>query len=399
MVGIDRANPVRPAAVILIAAMLMSMGLVMVGSATASLDPGAPGLLAPRIWTTPFGRQAIFVLIGLAIMLLTARLGTPLLASPSVRARLPNILFALAVALLAAALVPGLADPHRGSQRWLHLGRLGIELGFQPSELAKLSLVAFLASLLGERRANPRSFGRAFLPATLAIAVCVGLVGKENFGTAALLACAAGAILLVAGCRLHHLLLIVGLGAAGLTILLFAAPYRLARIAAYRDFWGDPQGDGYQPLQSLVTIASGGWWGTGLGSGVQKYGYLPESHTDFVFAVLCEELGAFGGALVILLFCAFVWVGIRTMLAARTRFERLLAFGLTFLVALQAAMNIAVVTVMTPTTGVPLPMLSAGGSGLFTVCAAVGLLAAIAHRTLLGDSDGVTESGSENAAS
>src|SRR3990172_4196240 len=388
MVGLDRAPPLRPAAVILIAAMLMSIGLVMVGSATTSLDRS---LLAPRIWTTPFGRQAIFMVIGLAVMLLTARIGIPLLASPSVRARLPQVLFVLAVVLLAAALVPWLADPHRGSQRWLPLGRFGIGVGFQPSELAKLALVAFLASLLGERSANPRSFGRAFLPATLAIGICVGLVGKENFGTAALLACAAGAILFVAGCRLHHLLLIVGLGAAGLTMLLFAAPYRLARIAAYRDFWADPQGDGYQPLQSLVTIASGGWWGTGLGSGVQKYRYLPESHTHFVFALLCEELGAFGGALVILLFCAFVWLGIRTMLVARTRFERLLAFGLTFLVALQAAMNIAVVTVMTPTTGVPLPMLSAGGSGLFTVCAAVGLLAAIAHRSLLSDAEVVSE--------
>jgi cell division protein FtsW len=396
MVGIDHANPVRPAAVILIPAMLMVVGLVMVGSATASLDRP---LLAPRIWTTPFGRQAIFMLIGLAIMLLTARVGIPLLASPSVRARFPQVLFVLALALLAAALVPGLADPHRGSHRWLHLGRLGIGVGFQPSELAKLALVAFLASLFGERSVDPRSFGRAFLPATLAIGVCVGLVGKENFGTAVLLACAAGAILFVAGCRRHHLLLIVSLGAAGLTVLLFAAPYRLARITAYRDFWGDPQGDGYQPLQSLVTIASGGWWGTGLGSSVQKYGYLPESHTDFVFAVLCEELGVFGGALVILLFCAFVWLGIRTMLVARTRFERLLAFGLTFLVALQAAMNIAVVTVMTPTTGVPLPMLSAGGSGMFTVCAAVGLLAAVAHRTSLPDSDAATGCASEGAAS
>ena len=382
MVALDRTTPIRPAAVILIAAMLMSIGLVMVGSATASLDRS---LLAPRIWTTPFGRQAIFMLIGLAIMLLTARLGIPLLASPSVRARLPKVLFVLAVALLAAALVPGLADPHRGSHRWLHLGRFGIGVGFQPSELAKLALVAFLASLLGERNANPRSFRRAFLPAALAIGLCVALVGKENFGTAALLACAAGAILFVAGCRLHHLLLIVGLGAAGLTFLLFAAPYRLARIAAYQDFWGDPQGVGYQPLQSMVTIASGGWWGTGLGSGVQKYGYLPESHTDFVFAVLCEELGVFGGAMVILLFCAFVWMGIRTMLSARTRFERLLAFGLTFLVAMQAAMNVAVVTVMMPTTGVPLPMLSAGGSGLITVCVGVGLLAAIAHRALIGN--------------
>jgi len=388
MVGLDRTNPVRPAAVILIAAMLMSVGLVMVGSATASLDRS---LLAPRIWTTPFGRQAIFVLIGLVIMLLTAQLGIPLLASPSVRARLPKILFVLAVALLAAALVPGLADPHRGSNRWLHLGPLGIGVGFQPSELAKLAMVAFLASLLGERNANPQSFGRAFLPATLAIGVCVALVGKENFGTAALLACVAGAILFVARSRWHHLLLIVSLGAAGLTYLLFAAPYRMARIAAYRDFWGDPQGDGYQPLQSLVTIASGGWWGTGLGSGVQKYGYLPESHTDFVFAVLCEELGVFGGMLVILLFCAFVWVGIRIMMAAKTRFERLLAFGLTFLVAFQAAMNIAVVSVMAPTTGVPLPMISAGGSGLFTVCVAVGLLAAIARRTLLADSEGATQ--------
>ncbi len=384
MDGITQSTPVKPASLILIAGMLISVGLVMVGSATASLDRP---LLSPQVWTTPFGRQAIFTLIGLAIMLLAARAGIPLLASASIRARLPKVLFLLTVALLAAALVPGLADPHRGSNRWLHFGPLGIDIGFQPSELAKLSLMAFLASLLGERNADPRSFLRSFLPASLAIGVCVALVGKENFGTAALLACAAGAVLFVAGCRLHHLLLIVGLGAAGLTFLLFAAPYRLARIAAYRDFWGDPQGDGYQPLQSLVTIASGGWWGTGLGTGVQKYGYLPESHTDFVFAVLCEELGIFGGVLVILLFCAFVWLGVRTMLVAATRFERILAFGLTFVIALQAAMNIAVVTVMTPTTGVPLPMLSAGGSGMFTVCTAVGLLAAIAARGSLAGRD------------
>jgi cell division protein FtsW len=296
MAALDQARSLRPTAVILIAAMLMSVGLVMVGSATTSLDRP---LLDARLWTTPFGRQALFTLIGLAIMLVTARAGIPLLGSPALRHRLPQVLFWVAVALLAAALVPGLADPHRGSHRWLHLGRFGVGVGFQPSELAKLALVAFLASLLGERSADPKSFGRSFVPATLAIGVCVALVGKENFGTAALLGCAAGAILFVAGCRIHHLLMMVGLGAAGLTVLLFAAPYRLARIAAYRDFWGDPQGDGYQPLQSLVTIASGGWWGTGLGSGVQKYGYLPESHTDFVFAVLCEELGVFGGGLVI----------------------------------------------------------------------------------------------------
>ena len=137
MVGVSRVSPVRPAAVILIAAMLMSVGLVMVGSATASLDRP---LLAPQIWTTPFGRQAIFTLIGLTIMLGVARIGIPLLASPAMRTRLPQVFFWLAVALLAAALVPGLADPHHGSHRWLHLGRLGVGVGFQPSELTKLAL-------------------------------------------------------------------------------------------------------------------------------------------------------------------------------------------------------------------------------------------------------------------
>ena len=377
MAGIGRVNPVRPSAVILTAATLVAVGLVMVASATTSVDRP---LLSLGLWATPFGRQAIFALVGLTIMLVTARVAVPLLSSSTFRRRMSQVLFAAAIVLLVAALVPGLADPHRGSHRWLRLAALGLDVGFQPSEIAKLALVLFLASLLADRGADPRSFGRSFVPASLAIGVYVALVGKENFGTAALLAAVAGAILFVAGCRLHHLLLLAGLGICGLVVLLFAAPYRLERMAAFRDFWNDPRGDGYQPIQSLTTIASGGWFGAGLGSGVQKYGYLPESHTDFVFAVICEELGIFGGALVILLFCVFVWLGLRTMLAAASGFERLAAFGLTLVVGLQAAMNIAVVTVVTPTTGVPLPMLSAGGSGMFMACTAAGLLAAIAAR-------------------
>jgi cell division protein FtsW len=165
-----------------------------------------------------------------------------------------------------------------------------------------------------------------------------------------------------------------------MTALLYAAPYRLARITAYMDFWAEPQGNGYQPLQSLTTIASGGWLGTGLGSGVQKYGYLPESHSDFVFAVICEEMGLFGAALVIALYGVLVWLGLRTMLAAPSRFERMLAFGLTATFGLQAVMNIAVVTVVTPTTGISLPLISAGGSGVLTFCLAAGVLAAVAIR-------------------
>ena len=194
-------------------------------------------------------------------------------------------------------------------------------------------------------------------------------------------------MLFVGGCRLRHLAALGSLGTAALTMLLLAAPYRIARLSAFTGFWDDPRGSGYQPLQSLTTIASGGWLGTGLGSGVQKYGYLPESRTDFIFAVICEELGVFGAFLVIALFGALIWLVLRIMLAAPTRFERLLAFGLGSMIGLQAVMNIAVVTVVTPTTGISLPLISAGGSSVLMTCLAVGILIAIGARA----SNGVTD--------
>ncbi len=365
------------AAMLLIAAALMAIGLVMVGSATVSLDRPLIGL---RFLATPLGRQLLFVLCGLGIGLVTARISVRVLESASWRRFLSIGLFGATIGLLVLVLIPGLSDASHGSQRWFRFNAGGIALGIQPSEVAKLGLIGFLAYLLAGRDRDPRSFGRAFVPAGIAIGLCVALVGKENFGTAALLGCTAAAMLFAAGCRLHHLLLVAGMGTCGMVVLLFAEPYRLARLTAYQNFWNDPQGAGYQPLQSLTTIASGGWWGTGLGAGLQKFGYLPESHTDFVFAVLCEELGLFGGATVILLFCGFLWMGMRTASRARSGFEFLLAFGLTMMIGLQAALNIAVVTVVTPTTGVPLPFLSAGGSGLFTACVAVGILSAIAAR-------------------
>ncbi len=364
-------------AIILIAAALMAIGLVMVGSATSSLDGT---LLTPRFWTTAFGRQACFAFVGLAICVAVGRISRAVLASESARRWIPRLLYWVAITLLVLVLIPGFSDESHGSQRWLRFNLGGVAVGLQPSEVAKLALVAFLAYRLGASRSDPRWFFRGFIPAAGAIVLCCGLVGKENFGTAALLVAVAFVMLLAGGCRYHHLFLMVGAAVSGLVLLLLAEPYRLARLTAYRDIWGDSQGAGYQPLQSLTTIASGGWWGVGLGSGLQKYGYLPENHTDFIFAVLCEELGLLGAGLVLALFCAFIWVGMRISLRAATRFEQLLGFGLTFLVGLQAAMNIAVVTVVTPTTGVPLPFLSAGGSGLFAICGAVGVLSAIAAR-------------------
>jgi len=373
----QRDNAVRPGAMIVVATVLMTIGLVMVASTSASLN--RPLFASPFLRST-VGRQAIFMLAGFVVMLIASRAAVPLLASPVVRRRISQAAFVIAVGCLIAALIPSLASAHRGSQRWLRFVFGGMEIGVQPSELAKLAMVALLASLLTENNANPRSFRRCFLPASIAIGVCVLLVGKEDFGTSVLLAGIGVVMLFVAGCRLRHLAILGTLGAGALTALLYAAPYRLARIAAYTGFWEDPRGTGYQPLQSLTTIASGGWFGTGLGSGVQKYGYLPESRTDFIFAVICEELGMFGAVLVIALLCVFVWLSMRTMLAARSRFERLLAFGLGATIGLQAAMNIAVVTVVTPTTGISLPLISAGGSNLLTFCLATGVLAAIAAR-------------------
>ena len=361
----------------------MGIGLVMVASASASLDRS---LLDSLSWSEPFGRQAIVVTVGLALMLITSRAAVPVLASQRLRHRFPQVVFVVTLACLVAALIPAWASAHRGSQRWLELTVGGVDVSVQPSEFAKLALVAVLASLLAQRRADLRSFRGGFLPPAIAVGLCVLLVGKEDFGTAVLFAVLGGLMLFVAGCRPAHLLLTGMVVACGLAALLLAAPYRLARIVAHFRLWDDPLGAGYQPLQSLTTIASGGWSGLGLGAGVQKYGYLPESHSDFIFSVICEEMGVLGAGVVIALFCAFVFLGIRTMWSARTPFERLLAFGITSVVGWQAVMNIAVVTVVTPTTGISLPLISAGGSGLLTFCLAVGVLSAIAARARQSDS-------------
>ena len=367
-----------PSGAILITSLaLMAIGLVMVASTTVSLDRS---LFGPGFLHTPFARQLVFVLIGVVLLAVTGRVARPCLASAELRRRVPLILFVVAVGPLIVALVPSLASSHRGVQRWLRWAPGGIEIGFQPSDVAKLALVGWLAWFFTEGGRDPRTLRASFVPAAGAIGLCVLLVGKEDFGTSALLAVVGAAMLLMAGCRFRHLAVLSAVGACGFAALLVAAPYRIARLVAFWNLSADPSGAAYQPRQSLMTIASGGWFGTGLGSGIQKYGYLPECHTDFIFAAICEEMGLLGGGMVIALFGVLIWLGAQAMLSAVTRFERLLAFGVTATIGLQAAMNIAVVTVLTPTTGISLPLISAGGSGLITFCAGIGLLVAIESR-------------------
>ena len=278
-----------------------------------------------------------------------------------------------AAAFLLLVYVPGVGMVRNGARRWITLG----PLAFQPSEPAKLALVIFLAAWFSAPTRDPRRFWRTLLPAAGVALLLIGLVGLEDFGTAALLALVAGAMFLASGCRWWHVGLLALPGVAMLAGMLFAKAYRIARLMNFRDVWADPQGATYHPLQSLCTIASGGWWGRGLGCGIQKYGYLPQGRSDFIFALLCEELGVIGGLVIVALLLALLWQGRRAMIRSADSLGRLLACGITVLIGLQAAINIAVVTVVVPTKGIALPFVSAGGTGLLVFCTAVGILAGI----------------------
>ncbi len=363
--------------IMLVAAALLTIGLVMVASAGARLDHS---ILRLRFWETSFGRQALFSALGFVALVITSHgIHRWFRWRPGSWFQPAALFFAATAICLVVALLPGIGVARKGAQRWIQVGPSDLGLVFQPSELAKLALVVLLAALLAHAGRRVRSFARGVLPACMLIGLCVGLVGIEDFGTAALLGAVGGAMLLVAGARLWQLagLALPGIGA--LVYLILREPYRIERLTTFMNIWEDPRGAGYHPVQSLVTIASGGFTGRGLGAGIQKYGYLPEARTDFIFSVICEESGLIGAGIVILLFLALLAIGWRVVRSAPTVYGRLLAFGVTFMIAMQAAINIAVVTVWAPTKGISLPLVSAGGSGVIFLGLAVGLLASVAR--------------------
>ncbi|MCO6436947.1 MAG: cell division protein FtsW [Phycisphaerae bacterium] len=374
----------RVESLIIVTVALVVIGLLAVMSATTPVDRG---MFSIPIWRSIFGRQLIFAAGGLVLLAATARISPWILGRTNLCRALAVIAVLVAVGLLVATLIPGFAETRRNSQRWLQILPMWGGIGLQPSELAKLAMVAMLAALLSLRFYDVRSFFRGFLPAAGVIALCAALVGFEDFGTCALIFAVGFLTLFVAGCRTWHLALTGLVGAGGLAFLVFLKPYRVERLTSFLDLWADPRGSSYQPVQSLMSITSGGWLGSGIGAGVQKYGYVPDGHTDFIFSLICEETGIVGGGLILLLFVLFILVGWSTMRAARTPLERLLAFGLTAMIAVQALLNVAVVTVVAPTTGIPLPFISAGGSGLVANCFAVGVLVGIAARAGLPESE------------
>jgi cell division protein FtsW len=279
------------------------------------------------------------------------------------------------LALLLLVFVPHLGVTSNGARRWLKFGPLEM----QPAELAKVAVLLFMASWLERRRDRLHSVEEGVLPFLALLALITGLVMLErDLGTTLILAGIMLSQFLVAGSRKRHVLLLVAIIALAIAALIRMEPYRFHRIMAFLNPWADPLNSGFQSIQSILALGSGGIFGVGLGQSIQKYQWLPFAHTDFIFAIVGEETGLLGTTAVLALFALFTYRGYRIALRAPDLFGSLLACGITTWITAQAVINIAAVTVTLPTTGIPLPFISYGGSSLAISLLAVGILMNIA---------------------
>ncbi len=273
--------------------------------------------------------------------------------------------------LLIAVLIPGIGLVRGGARSWIGVGAFSI----QPSEFMKLGLIIFLAVTLSKHQRYITSFKKGFLPSLLLVFVPFGLIMLQpDLGTGMVLVLTCFVMIFIAGARLSHFIYLGVIGLVGFAGLIISAPYRISRIQAFLDPWQDPLGDGFQIIQSLYAIGPGGLMGMGLGQSLQKFFYLPEPQTDFIFAILAEELGFIGGAFVISLFFLLMWRGIRIAINAPDLFGSLLALGIIGMIVIQVFINISVVIGLIPVTGITLPFLSYGGSSLTLTLLSVGIL-------------------------
>jgi len=342
---------------------LVGVGLVMVYSASAIT---AQDKLGDSFYFLK--RQALAAGVGLLAMAVALKLGYRKLA------RLAYPLLLLAVVLLIAVLVPGVGTVVGGARRWLRVPGLSV----QPAELAKVAWVIYLAYSLAKKQEKVKSFSIGFLPhlgiAGLLVVLCML---EPDFGSSVALLFLLFVMLFAAGAKLSYL---VGSVLAAIPFAYTAiatSPYRMKRITAFLDPWANRQGSGYQVAESLMSIGSGGLTGLGLGDGRQKLFFLPEAHTDFIFAIIGEELGLLGVAALVLLYGLILWRGIRASLQATEPFGTYLGLGLTALIAFQAVVNMAVAMGLVPTKGLTLPFISYGGSSLVMLMGAAGVLLSI----------------------
>lgn len=351
---------------------LLMLGVIMVQSAAMNVT-GSIGWQ----WTDRGARHLLYAAFAVAAFFTVGRIdyarlipkGAPLWRRP--------VVWMLGLALLTCAivLIPGIGIEKNGARRWLPL----LFTQVQPSELAKWAMVLFLAWWLTAQPVDLEDFWRGFVPTVIPVAALCLLIVLQDFGTAALIVLCAVTMLIAAHVKWWHLGIFIPLIVVAALVFLMSREYRWRRMTAFLDPWGTPQREGYHMIQSLLSFSTGGLSGKGLGNGVQKLGYLPEDTTDFIFAVICEELGLFGALLTISLYLGILYVAWQAVKQERDQFGRMLAFGIAAMVGLQAAINIAVATVSVPTKGLSLPLVSAGGSGLVITCAALGMLYSISR--------------------
>ncbi|HIE65055.1 MAG TPA: putative lipid II flippase FtsW [Nitrospiria bacterium] len=343
---------------VVIIMILLLLGIIMVYSAS--------GILAEKLYqdSTHFlKKQFVWIGLGTLLFLVSSRLPLRWL-----RAWIIPMLCCI-ITLLGAVLLVGVKI--NGSQRWLQIG----SMAFQSSEAAKLFTVIYLAHYIAKKGKRIRDFSDGLAPALAVIGVVAGLILVEpDFGTTAMIVLISFLLLFLGGASLLHLLPIGGLTIPFFIYWVMKAPYRLQRVKTFLNPWQDPSSSGFQMIQSYVALGSGGLVGTGLGEGRQKFFFLPEPHTDFIFAVIGEELGLFGTVSILFLFVFLLWKGTRIALSLDDPFTRMLAIGTTLMMTLPALINMGVVTGLLPTKGLPLPFVSYGGSSLLVNSIAVGLL-------------------------
>jgi len=346
--------------------LLVVIGVVMVFSASA--------VMASERFSSPYYfvlRQLGWAVAGLIAMAILMRVDYRRWKHPAIVFSLLGITTLLLVAVF-------FLDRSHNTHRWVRLGALS----FQPSELAKPALILFLAFFLESRTKMMDDWRHTLLPAIIPAALFAILIVKQpDLGTALVCIAITAAIFFVAGMRLRYFAYAFAAMLPVLYILLFKVGWRYDRILAYLNPWRDPQGKGFHVIQSLIAVGTGGVTGMGLMEGKQKLFYLPEPHTDFIYAVASEELGLIGAVVIAVLFFIFAWRGFRTALRTRDTFGRYLATGITTMIVLQAFFNISVVLALLPTKGIPLPFISYGGTSLFVMLASVGLLLNITQQT------------------
>jgi cell division protein FtsW len=349
-----------------VAIVLLSAGVVMVYSASA--------IVAADRFHDPYfflKKQVFWALLGAACLWLAIKVDYRRLEGFV----LPLLIFA--GILLVLVLVSPLGQAINGTRRWIRLG----PVSFQPAELAKLALVLYLAAFLAKKGEVIEDLRRGILPPLAVAGLLAALVlAQPDLGNCLTLITLTFTLLFLAGGRARHLGLILAAALPPLVVAIWAAPYRLRRIVAFLDPWSDPRGSGFQIIQSWLALGNGGIFGQGIGASRQKLFYLPESHTDFIFAIIGEELGFVGAAAVVALFVVLVWRGFRIGLRAPDPFGGYLALGITVLIATQVLVNLGVVTGLLPTKGLPLPFLSFGGSALLVTMLATGVLLNISQQ-------------------